>query len=91
MQDAGVRGAVQTETEAERKRKNRKQTKSEMHANSDALRGAYFAAAEAETEPGEADSAILESVAKERFGNVLLPSEGSEKSFRKLLDEILKV
>lgn len=80
-----MRGAVQTERNGmERKRKNRKQTKSEMHANSDALRGAYFAAAEAETEPGVADSAILESVAKERFGNVLLPSDGSENSFRKL-------
>lgn len=46
--------------------------------------GAYFAASEADTEPGEAESAIFESVAKERFGNVLLPSEGSENSFRKL-------
>lgn len=68
--------------------KQKTKQKCEMHANnSDAfMGGAYFAASEAvaETEPGVADSAILESVAKERFGNVLLPSDGSENNFRKL-------
>lgn len=34
--------------------------------------------------PGVAESAIFESVAKERFGKVLLPSDGSENSLRKL-------
>lgn len=40
--------------------------------------------------PGVAESAIFESVAKERFGNVLLPSVGSEKSLRKLQENKMK-
>lgn len=48
------------------------------------LKGIYFSS------PGVADRAIFESVAKERFGNVLLPSDGSENSLRKLQGKCIK-
>lgn len=52
-----------------------------MHLALRGYKGIYFGSLPL---PGVAERAIFESVAKERFGNVLLPSEGSEKSLRKL-------